>query len=54
VMPGWENLDELLKKLGKNTTSKGCLYIKRLSDVNIEVLKEIIKVSFQEAKSKLL
>ena len=33
---------ELLNKLGKHTTGKGCLYIKRLADVNIAVLKKII------------
>src|SRR3954454_6722980 len=33
----------LLKKLGKHTVSKGCLYIKRLSDVDVPTLKKIIK-----------
>jgi hypothetical protein len=33
---------ELLKKLGKYKTGKGCLYINKLSDINIEVLNEII------------
>ena len=33
---------ELLKKLGKHKTGKGCLYINKLSDINIEVLNEII------------
>ena len=32
----------LLKKLGKHKTGKGCLYITKLEDVNIGVLKEII------------
>jgi hypothetical protein len=31
-----------LKKLGKHTTGKGCLYIKRLSDVDLKVLEELI------------
>ncbi len=54
VMPGFGNLDKLLGKLGKNKTSKGCLYIKRLSDVDKGVLKEIIKESFEESKRKFL
>lgn len=33
---------ELLKKLGKHKTGKGCLYIDKISDVDINVLKEII------------
>ena len=32
----------LLKKLGKYKTGKGCLYLNKLEDVNLSVLKEII------------
>lgn len=34
---------ELLAKLGKHTTSKACLYIKRLSDIDERVLERLIK-----------
>jgi hypothetical protein len=54
VMPSWGNLDELLAKLGNHSTSKACLYVKKLKDVDMEVLKEIIKVSFEESKKRLL
>ena len=40
----------LLEKLGKHKTGKGCLYINKLTDVNVDVLKEIIKKSFTDAK----
>jgi hypothetical protein len=33
----------LLEKLGKHKTSKGCLYIAKLEDVDLKVLEEIIK-----------
>ncbi len=33
---------ELLEKLGPHRAGKGCLYIKSLADVDIEVLKELI------------
>ena len=33
---------ELLKKLGKHKTGKGCLYINKLTDVDLAVLKKII------------
>ena len=36
---------ELMKSLGKHTTSKGCLYIKRLSDVDLPTLKKIIRAA---------
>ncbi|HMC97898.1 MAG TPA: DUF1801 domain-containing protein [Flavobacteriales bacterium] len=37
--------EELLAKLGKHTTGKGCLYIKRLADVDMKVLTELIQDS---------
>jgi hypothetical protein len=40
-----------LKKLGTYTTGKGCLYIKRLSDINIDILKEAIVAAYTSAKS---
>jgi hypothetical protein len=40
---GWN--EDLLSKLGKHKTGKGCLYIKRLSDVDGNVLEKLIKDS---------
>jgi hypothetical protein len=37
----------LLSKLGKHKTGKGCLYINKLSDVNLTVLEELIKESLE-------
>lgn len=34
--------DELVKQLGKFTIGKGCTYVKKLADINTEVLKELI------------
>ena len=39
---GPERYKDLLNKLGKHKIGKGCLYIKRLSDIDQSVLKEII------------
>jgi hypothetical protein len=35
----------LLEKLGKHKTGKGCLYINKLSDIDIKILNEILKNS---------
>jgi len=43
---------ELFEKLGKYKTGKGCLYINKLSDVDTDVLKSIIKMSFENMKRK--
>ena len=45
VMGGFDNYDQLMASLGKHSTSKACLYIKRLSDVNIPTLKELMRQS---------
>lgn len=37
-----ENREELLSQLGKHTSSKACIYIKKLADIDIEILKKII------------
>src|SRR5262249_16197254 len=39
---------ELMKSLGKHTTGKGCLYIKRLSDVDLPTLKKIIRAAVKK------
>lgn len=52
IMPGFERFHELMKNLGKYKTGKSCLYIKRLSDIDMSVLKELIKASYQYMVSK--
>ena len=39
--------EELLHRLGPHTTGKGCVYVKRLADVDREVLAELIQRSWQ-------
>jgi len=43
-----ENRDELLSKLGKHKASKGCIYVKKIADIDIEVLKDMISLSLQQ------
>ncbi|SRR5690606_16389435 len=43
VMTGSEREDALLERLGKHTTGKSCLYVKRLSDVDQGVLRELVE-----------
>jgi hypothetical protein len=40
---GFDGAELLLAKLGKHTTGKGCLYIKKLADVDMKVLETIIE-----------
>ena len=45
IMSGFRRYDELLAKLGKHTHGKSCLYIKKLEDVDMSVLKEMVAQS---------
>jgi hypothetical protein len=42
VMPCFENYTELLQRLGKHKTGKLCLYIKKLADVDMKVLEQLL------------
>lgn len=47
IMNGFANYDALLAKLGKHKTGKSCLYIKKLADIDMKVLKELVKQSVE-------
>jgi hypothetical protein len=47
---GFENQVDLMKKLGKYKTGKICLYVNRLSDLDSDVLRELILRSYQYFK----
>lgn len=50
IMPGFERYKNELAKLGKHKTSISCLYIKRLADVDENILKNIIIDAFESMK----
>jgi hypothetical protein len=52
LMDGTARRAELLAKLGKHTTTGYCVYIKRLSDVDLSVLEQIVRASYEFIKSK--
>ena len=47
ITPGFEEYQGHLSRLGKYSTGKSCLYIKRLSDIDVDVLKELISDSLK-------
>lgn len=51
IASGFEQYDDLLTKLGKHSTGKSCLYIKRLADVDAAVLKELVTQSVAHMKA---
>ena len=50
IMSGFEEYDDLLDKLGKHSTGKSCLYINKLEDIDMDVLRELVNKSVQHMK----
>jgi Domain of unknown function (DU1801) len=49
LVPGVERYQALLERLGDHKTGKGCVYVKRLSDVDAAVLRELVVASVRDA-----
>jgi len=52
IADGFASREELLRKIGKHRMGKACLYIKRLSDIDVGVLEELVKASVAEMRRK--
>lgn len=52
IAQGFSEYEALLAKLGKHSHGKSCLYVKRLSDVDVGVLKTMIVKSVAYARKK--
>ncbi|MBK8166445.1 MAG: DUF1801 domain-containing protein [bacterium] len=52
LMSGFEGAGELLAKLGRHRTSKACLYVKRLSDLDLGVLETLLRRSAAEIRKR--
>jgi len=49
---GFDGAEALLAKLGKHTTGKGCLYIKRLADVDMKVLETLVEKAVAATRAR--
>ena len=47
IMPGFDQYESLLNRLGKHKTGKSCLYINKLADVDLDVLRHLAEASFE-------
>lgn len=52
IMAGFDRYETLLGKLGKFKTGKSCLYVKRLNDIDLSVLKQLIAASVRHMKAR--
>ena len=46
IQTGFQRHAELMEKLGRYTTGKSCLYVKRLEDIDTDVLRDLIRDSY--------
>lgn len=51
ITDGFDKYDEFMEKLGKYKTGKSCLYIRRLSDVDENVLRDLVAASVENVKN---
>lgn len=50
LMDGYEHRTDLLNRLGPHSTGKACLYLKRLDDVDLDVLEELVTASVTDGR----
>ncbi len=52
IIPGFTRYDALMKKLGKFSTGKSCLYVNKLADVDLAVLERLVAESWAYMNEK--
>jgi hypothetical protein len=52
IMAGFENYNDILENLGKYKTSSSCLYVKKLEDIDKEVLRKLIRRSVEDMRER--
>lgn len=52
IMSGFNKYENILRKLGKHKTGKGCLYVKNLEEIDLKVLENLIKQSVDYLKKR--
>jgi hypothetical protein len=52
ILPGYTDFGEILTRLGKHSIGKSCLYVKRLADINLDVLAELIEAGLKDLGEK--
>jgi hypothetical protein len=52
LMDGFGGYEELLARLGKHSTGKSCLHVKRLQDVDLDVLREMVRRSYRDTTER--
>lgn len=52
VMPGFDQYAEILSRLGKYKTGRSCLYVNKLADIDVDVLRELLEADVKHMREK--
>jgi predicted CopG family antitoxin len=52
ILPGVESFPDIMSRLGKHKTGKSCIYLKKLDDIDLNVLKELASKSLEVMSEK--
>lgn len=52
IMPGYADYGTILERLGKYKIGKSCLYINKLADIDLDVLRELIRTGLKDLDAK--
>jgi hypothetical protein len=52
ILPGYTDFSKTLARLGPHKTGKSCLYLKRLADVDLDVLEELVRAGYQDMSER--
>ncbi|WP_366525761.1 DUF1801 domain-containing protein [Planktotalea sp.] len=48
IMPGYQDYGAIMERLGKHKLGKSCLYVNKLSDIDLNVLEELITAGLKD------
>lgn len=52
IMPGYQDLERFLARLGKHKTGAACLYVNKLADIDMSVMRELVSYGVSDLKNK--
>ena len=52
IMPGFDQYEQMLSRLGKYKTGRSCLYVNKLADIDLDVLRELITADVKHMREK--
>ena len=52
IMPGYADFQSILDRIGKHKTGVSCLYVNKLADIDLDVLRELIRAGLTDLASR--